>query len=714
MDELIKLTDWVNEPTVADLKQNLDDAESDLDKHLQDVTRWLSNLYVEGLAKPKQVEGQSSVAPKLIRKQAEWRYAPLSEPFLNTEDLFKVSPTTAGDVNRARQNALILNKQFNTQIDKVAFIDAYVRDAVDIGTAIVEVGWITEEEEVTREEPVFEFLPTNNPEIAEQYLQMLQLRETNPDAYADYSNPGLDQALEIFATQGVPTIPQQVGVQQITEMVETKNQPTVEVCVPENIIVDPSCGGDLKKANFVGKKFKASLSELKKDGRYKNLDAINIEAASPISSPDYTENKDNESFNFSDKARKQFVVHCYWGTWDIDNSGIAQPIIAAWVDNVMIRLEKNPFPDKQHPFVKAVYMPVRKSVFGEPDGELLEENQKIVGAVTRGMIDLLGKSANGQTGFKKGLLDASNKRKFVRGEDYEFNTSEDPRQGIYQHQYPEIPASAFNLVSLQNTEAESISGVKAYHTGITGQALGSSVANGRSALDAASKREISILRRLAAGIIEIGRKIISMNAEWLAEEEVVRITNEQFISVRRDDLAGKFDLTLAISTPEDDEQKAKELAFMLQTTGPNGDPGEVRMIRAEIARLRKMPDLAKRIEEYRPEPDPLQKLEMELKLKLLEAQIAKEQALAAKHMSETELDDFKGAREVSQADLNLAKKNTELAKARELSSNADRKDLDYLEQSEGVHQARELEKIETKAKHDRERQQQKPKETTAA
>lgn len=102
-----------------------------------------------------------------------------------------------------------------------------------------------------------------------------------------------------------------------------------------------------------------------------------------MASPDYVENKDNDSFNFTDKARKQFVVHCYWGTWDINNKGIAQPIIACWVNDTMIRMDKNPFPDKKHPFVKAVYMPVRGSIYGEPDGELLEDNQKIIGAVTR-------------------------------------------------------------------------------------------------------------------------------------------------------------------------------------------------------------------------------------------------------------------------------------------------------------------------------------------
>ncbi len=132
--------------------------------------------------------------------------------------------------------------------------------------------------------------------------------------------------------------------------------------------------GDLDKAEFIGERFKSSMSALKKDGRYKNLDRINVEAASPLTDPDHEEGPDNANFNFDDKARKQFVVHSYWGNWDIDDSGIAQPICAFWVGETMIRLEKNPFPDKKPPFVKAVYMPVRKSSWGEPDGELLEDN----------------------------------------------------------------------------------------------------------------------------------------------------------------------------------------------------------------------------------------------------------------------------------------------------------------------------------------------------
>ena len=700
--EKVKLTEWENEPSVQDLKKNIDDASNDQNLHLTNVDRWLSNLHVTGVAKPPKVTGQSSVAPKLIRKQAEWRYSSLSEPFLSSPDIFNVAPRTAGDRKRAEQNALVLNYQFNNLIGRVDLIDTYVRDAVDIGTVILKLGWVFDEETIEVEEPIYEFIPSNEEELAQQYMQLLQLRETNRDQYSEIENPGLDQALTIFAEQQQLVIPRQVGTELVEKTIELKNQPTVETCLADNIIIDPSCNGNLKKAEFVGEKFKASLSQLKKDGRYKNLGRVNIEAASPLTSPDHEEGPDNMSFNFDDKARKQFVVHSYWGNWDIDNSGIAQPICAFWVNDVMIRLEKNPFPDKEPPFVKAVYMPVRKSNWGEPDGELLEENQKIVGAITRGMIDLMGKSANSQTCFKRGALDPTNKLKFQRGDNYEINSPDDPRQAIYTHIYPEIPSSAYNMISLQNTEAESLTGVKAYHTGITGEAIGASVRNGRSALDAASKRELGILRRLAAGIIEVGRKIIAMNAEFLSEEQIIRVTNEKFIPVRRDDLSGKFDLELNISTAEEDNKKAEELAFMLQTTGNSMDPGITKILLSDIARLRKMPAVAKKIEEYEPQPDPLIQMEKELQIKLLQAQIAKEEGLAMKHSTEAQLNGVQGAATATQAKLNDAKAGTEVAKTRALGSDADLKDLNFLEQESGVGQARDIEKIDIKAAYDKE------------
>lgn len=659
------LTDWKNAPTVKDLKQDLQEAQPIHEKQKTKIDTWLDNLNVEGQAVVKTPEGNSRIVPKLIRKQAEWRYSALSEPFLSTEDLFNVRPVTWEDKDAAYQNELVLSYQFNTLINKTALIDEYVRTAVDEGTAIIRVGWEFEEEEVEVEVPVVEY--RENPELAPMYEQLAQMEAASPSQFMTDVPEHLKTGLQLSMEYGMPMEPVILRYEKQKQMKTTKNQPTIEICDYRNVKVDPSCMGDIDKAGFVIYSFETSLSQLKKDGRYKNLDQIQIENNSILSAPDHDESKEVGSFNFSDEPRKKFIVHEYWGFWDIDGTGLVKPIVAAWVGNVLIRLEENPYPDKKLPFVIVQYLPVRKSIYGEPDGALLEDNQKIIGAVTRGMIDIMAKSANGQTGIRKDMLDTSNRRKFERGQDYEFNLNVDPRQGIFMHTYPEIPNSAQFMLQLQNMEAESLTGVKAYSQGIAGQALGNVATAVRGALDAASKRELGILRRLSKGIIDIGRKLISMNAEFLSEEEIIRITNDEFVTVRRDDLSGNFDLRLTISTAEEDNNKAEELAFMLQTMGNNMDPELSKIILADIARLRKMPDLAKKIIDYQPQPDPLTQRKRELEVALMEAELMVKQA---------------------DAQLDMAKVQTENAKAGNLQSDTDIKNLDFVEQESGVKQER--------------------------
>ena len=366
----------------------------------------------------------------------------------------------------------------------------------------------------------------------------------------------------------------------------------------------------------------------------------------------------------------------YWGYWDIDDTGEVKPFVATWVGDTFIRMEENPYPDKKLPFILVQYLPRRKNIYGEPDAALIEDNQKIVGAVTRGIIDIIGRSASGQQGIRKDALDVTNARKFERGEDYKFNANVDPKQAFHMEVYPEIPRSALEVLNMQNNDAEALTGVKAFTQGISGQALGTTATGIRSALDATSKRELGILRRLSNGLNQIGRKVISMNSEFLEDEEIVRITNEQFIAINRNDLGGMYDIKLNISTAEADEQKGSELAFMLQTMGNTMPPEMSQMILADIAKLRKMPDLAKRIEEYEPQPDPIAQKKAQLELAMLEAQIANESAKA----KENEVD----------VNLKKAKAATEAARARSLHSDSDNKDLDFLDKESGIRDIKEM------------------------
>ena len=636
------LVDWKNPPSLSELKADFESAQVAHDVHVQEVDNWLKVLNGEQAINNK--KGRSKLVPKLARRQAEWRYAALSEPFLSTDDLFNTSPQTFEDKEFAVQNGMLLNYQLNCRMDKVKFIDEYIRTAVDEGTAIVRVGWEFEEDKRKVWEDIMEVQPIMDPNTGQ---------------------PAMDPNTGQPAMQEV-----KVGQKSKIKTVTIKNQPVLTVCDYNNIILDPTCEGDIEKANFAVYSFETSLSELKKDGRYQNLDDINFESASVLAEPDHAVNSDDTSFTFKDKARKKVIAREYWGYWDIDNTGEVKPFVATWVGSTFIRMEENPYPDKKIPFVLVQYLPRRKNIYGEPDASLIEDNQKIVGAVTRGIIDIIGRSANGQQGVRKDALDVTNARKFERGDDYKFNSNIDPRQAFHMEVYPEIPRSALEVLNMQNNDAEALTGVKAFTQGISGQALGTTATGIRSALDATSKRELGILRRLSNGLNQIGRKIISMNAEFLDDEEIIRITNEEFVAINRNDLGGKYDIKLNISTAEADEQKGSELAFMLQTMGNTMPPEMSQMILADIAKLRKMPDLAKRIEEYQPQPDPMAQQKMQLEMALLQAQVANETA--------------KGRENEVDVQLKTAKTQTEQAKARSMHSASDISDLDFVEKESGV------------------------------
>jgi len=405
-----------------------------------------------------------------------------------------------------------------------------------------------------------------------------------------------------------------------------------------NFFLDPTANGDWTEARFMIYTYESTQSELRKKKLYKNLDKVNWEAAKVVSNlgtQDHESNTPQTDTRTSNK-KAAILVYEYWGECDIHEDGVMVPILVTFIGDTIIQITQNPFPDRRPPFVLVPYMPIDGAHFGEADASLLQDNQRVLGAVTRGMIDLLGRSANAQTGYSKGMLDPVNLKRFTAGMDFEFNQNQDPKIGLQQLKYPEIPQSALMMAQLQNAEAEGLSGVKSFSAGITGESFGK-VARGISgAMDAAAQREMSILRRLASGMIQIGRKITSMNAQFMSEEEIVRVTDEEFVVVKRADLAGEFDLIVDISTASVDEQRAQDLGYMLQTMGPEMDPGLSQVILSEIADLKRMPDLAERIRSYEPKPDPVQEKMQELQIAEIETKIELERAKTMKVQAEAE------------------------------------------------------------------------------
>ena len=678
--------DWKKEPELTELKKDFDLVKSNHDTEVAKITKARNLKNIEGGAKLAKIAGRSNVQPKLIRKNNEWQYASLANPFLSTEDVFNAYPVSAEDVYAAEQNGLLLNYQFNNKLRKVKFINDLVHDCVDNGVVFARVGWKTVTSQIVENTPVFSYTVAQDYDMP--YLEGLaKLQNEQPNEFMAYATEEDKESLNSTLRNNAPTIAKLERYDETPKEVLVHNHPEVTVVDYRNLYVGPCYNGDITTAEFVIYSYETSIADLRKDGKFTNLDSIENKSENILADNDHTPSKfyeDGSNFALKDD-RQRIVAYEYWGNYDINDDGIFVAITATWVGSTLVHLDRNPFPDQLHPFVAACSNHITNSVYGEADAHVLEDNQAIVGAVTRGMIDLMGRSANAQTGVRADALDPVNLRKFNNGENYMYRPNvADPRSMMVTHTYPEIPAAAFNMIQYQQNEAESMSGVKAFNSSLSGNSLGDTATAVRSVLDATAKRESNIQMRIAECIIAIGKKIIAMNGEFLSETEVIRVTGSKFVTVRRDDLAGNFDLRLSISTAEADNAKAEELAFMLQTTGNTLDFSITQHILVEICKLRKMPSLAQKIEQYMPQPDPMAQRKAQLENLLLEAKIMEAQANAGVKASET--------------DLNRQRAITEQAQALNMQADTDLKKLDYVEQESGTKHARDLATVGEQAK----------------
>lgn len=608
---------------LAALKADFKASETMQKSWLGKRSQWVNETY--GNPYGNEVKGKSAIVSKDIKRQLEWQLPSLADPFLNTADVIKCNPVTYEDVKAARQNELLLNTQFCRKFPRYNFIMKALRVLATEGTVVVQTGWDYEDVEV----------------------------ETNVEVvtYDDFGNEIIDTTVE-----------------KVTKIL--RNQPTAVVCRNEDIFIDPTCMDDMNKCQFVIHRYETDMSTLKADGRYKNLDKV--AALETGRDYDYIP-EDDTNFRFKDAARKKLMVHEYWGNYDIDGDGIVESIVCSWIGNTIIRLQTNPYPDGKPPFIVVPFNAIPFQLFGEALAENIGDNQKVKTALTRGIIDNMARSNNAQIGLRKNALDPTNRKRFLNGDNFEFNGSP---ADFWQGSYNQIPGSVFDMMTLMNNEIESQTGVKSFSGGINAGSLGSTATGARGALDATATRRLNLVRNVSENLIKpLMRKWMAYNAEFLEEEEIVRITNEEYVPIRRDDLDGKVDIDIEIATAEDNASKAQELSFLLQTMGPNQDMELNKMIMVEIARLTKMPELAKRIETFQPQPDPmaqqLQQLEiakLQMEIEKLKADIADKYARAG----ENEVD-----REVK-----LAKMETEKAKARKLHSDADRVDLDFLKADE--------------------------------
>lgn len=699
-----KLTSWKNEPTFDDLETDRTNS-----AHFQTTNRENLLRYEEIRNGGKEIEkvkpGKSTTRPLLVRKQNEYKYAALEDAILGTQDLFDIKGVGPEDHKSAEQNQILLNYQFRHKIKIDKLVEEIVRTDVDEGSVICKVGWKTEygigiEQQ---ERPVY----ASPEESYDMMVQLVQAGQMTPEE------------MQAMIETGEP-------MQKGTELVDVEveklivNHPTIEVRNSANIIIDTTCEGDIEKAQFLVEEYPISFSELKKQ-EYKE-EEVEVKTIGPdgvevikkeIKSRGIYKNlsfidKNKEEYQYSEyhgesarnsklagKSRVKLKAYDYWGFWDINDDGNTVPIVATWVGGVLVRLEENPFGHKKIPYVIAKYMPVKREVMGEPDAVLLEENQEAVGKTTRAIQDIMALDAVNQEFIDETFFPSPVERENYRlGKTVFFRSGMNPKNAIFKNNVNPVNQIALQWISAQIADAEAMSGTTLNNNSANGISV-----NAQKRIDSSnSKRDASVLRRITSMLVDAARLIISMNAEFLSEEEIVRNTNQEYVKINRDDLSGAHDITIDIQTPETNNAIAQDLAMVLQTGQQTMSPELSKKIWARILKLKGQYDLAREFENYQPQPDPKQQELMDMQIEEQRLKIEK----VKKDMEEIDSRIHERVSRVIENEKDVENKQSQnllrqqqaaesAARTRKLESEADMLDKDFVDHTTGAKRARELE-----------------------
>jgi len=578
----------------------------------------------EGKLYGNEKKGRSKFVSRDIFRQVEQQHSIIKEPFVNNTKIVKLSTLHVKRKGFVLQSMKLANYKFTRKFPRYTFMTDLIKTLQIEGTAVIRTGWDYKSKDISKELPIVHTTATGH--------------QIN------------------------------FGSMTVKDTVNIVNEPTAIVCRNEDIYIDPRATKQ-EDIQFIIHRTETSLSGLKQQGIYKNLDQIETKVNSEMLQ-EYQDDHDTtfdwirddeetkKLFNFKDSARRKLVMYEYWGNYDLNGDGIAEPIVCTWINDTIIRLENNPYPDEKIPFIVLQFTKKPFSIYGLSMPDILDDLQKIKTGIIRGIIDDLAQSNSQQRGVRKGNLDAINKKRFMEGKPFEYNIS--PNE-FYQGHYTPINNQIFTIMHEVDNEINTLSNTLP-GSGTGSQALGATAASESNKLNAPAVRELDLVRNIAENAIKpLLIKWLSYMYYFMEPEEIQDITGIPFEPSNDyvEDLYSDFEIN--ISTNQANDSKVKKLSFLLQTMGPNMPMEMSKIAMAEIAELSGMPELAIKLAQFQPKPDPLAEEMKKLEIEKAKAEISFKQA---------------GAKE-NEADYALKH-----AKAQEAQSKADLLDLDFTRKQE--------------------------------
>lgn len=548
------------------------------------IAEW-NDLYV---GKMKNKENRSKYVAMELAKQIEYMKPNITEPFTNSSHPIRISTTK--NEKRARIQQKYLNNEFTSEFGRVEFMEQLADIKLREGTVWVKTAWNYKEE--------------NKREVIEHVtMEEILQRGENPDKITQGEN-------------GKFTV-------EYNNIRCLKNSPDAIICRNEHIFPDPDARSH-KELRYLCYRKHMTLSQLKESGKVTD-DMLEKLKKSMNAGDDTSLGSDRdskaqsygykESANTKDVERQKVSIIEYYGYYDLNGDGIAEPVIAAWAEkqDVNLYFEENYLPNSDIPFYNDVYSAVPFSLWGNGVGFFIKDDQNAKTGIMRGIFDNMALANNGQKFIKQGALDYINFKRMRNGEKHIFVNKEG---GIQDGTFNQLPSSIQFVLGLVDKEVKE-------HTGV--DAGSQSVSSANSSED--SNGQLTLAQQRMAGMITSTSELLGkVFNDWLKMAEVF-LNNEQiealFTESEQQDIMAFEEseytkVSFKVATNAQRQIRLQQLNMLMQQAKALGQSMPAELINelvAEMFELFDMYDKAEALRTYRPEPTEqdmaIQQLELE-------------------------------------------------------------------------------------------------------
>ena len=594
---------WKNIPTLKDLKNEVSGAEYANSVKNSRITEYRTACLESDT--PINIDKEtkkrkSNYKSKLIEDEVLSAASELQYHITNPSRLFNV--IALNNEESAREHSLLLHKQFDSIKSDLAD-ESSVAFAID-GVLCLKTGWKLVED--TKEEVA--------PIMACSSEEALKCIESVT------SDKKREKLKKMFKETG--TIP--IGFKRITKKIVKENRPTVTTINPSTLIVDPKAKrpSDIRFVVEVHETDYVSLINSK--GNFINLKKLkeyikNTTSEAETSTTGYDPYIDEDGmFEFSDMARKKFTVHEYWGYYDIYNNNTLEPIVAMWVGDILIRLEKSPYPFKELPYDFASYYPRYGSIWGLSIAGRLYHEQRSKTGLIRAMQDITDAEAADQEFVDTSIfVNDVQIANYKAGKTVYLKKGADPSRGIYKRNTTPVSPALFDQLRLYDNNTVNKTG-----NFTTDQIQYSATVSGNSeVIDGITYKKKSVIRRYLNIFEAVGKKITQMNAAFILEGDKKYSDNtdkSKLCDVNIDLLQEPVNVLIDILTSKDADSKAAKIISLMNTSIGSMSENTAYTHFKKVAELWGMPDVVASIEAEMEAKANYQPTEQELELQRLE------------------------------------------------------------------------------------------------